>query len=121
MGDKKQIILPNSGIVKRIEKAQNGMSIINPKIVSNTVNKGIEVLGHLYDKYRNGKYTRPIYEFFNGKDADLSQEEYFAKYGYRKPYQGLGLIELINNVGAASKVINGVGKIIDLNKITKAN
>ena len=63
MGDKKQRILPNSGIVKRIEKAQNGMSVINPQIVANTVNKGLEVLDNLYDKYRTGKYTRPIYEF----------------------------------------------------------
>ena len=121
MGDKKQRILPNSGIVKRIEKAQNGMSVINPKIVANAVNKGIEVLGNLYDKYRKGKYTRPIYEFFNGEDADLSQEEYFAKHGYAKPYQGLGAAGFIDNIGAASKVINGAGKIIDLNKITKAN
>ena len=61
MGNEKQRILPNSGIVKRIEKAQNGMSVINPKIVANAVNKGIEVLGNLYDEYRKGKYTRPIY------------------------------------------------------------
>lgn len=113
--------MKESGIVKRVEKARNGMSVINPQIVSSAVSKSLEVLGNLYDKYRTGKYTRPIYEFFNGKDADLSQEEYIAKHGYGKPYQGLGAVGLIGNIETPAKIINGAGKIIDLNKISKSN
>ena len=61
MGDKKQRILPNSGIVKRIEKAQNGMSVINPQIVANTVGKNLKVLDNLYNRSKPQVSSTYIY------------------------------------------------------------
>lgn len=40
----------NSSIVKRIEKTQNKIGVINPQIVTNTVSKSLKVLDSLYNR-----------------------------------------------------------------------
>ena len=72
MGDKKQRILPSSGIVKRIEKDQNGMSIIDPQIVTNIVSKNLKVLDNLYNRSKpqvssTYMYNPVINNIFAGK------------------------------------------------------
>lgn len=52
----------NSGIVKRIEKAQNKTNVINPQIVANTISKSLKILDNLYNRYKSQTSSTYVYK-----------------------------------------------------------
>lgn len=65
-----------------------------------------------YVKFGRGVY-HAVGDFLNGKDWDLSNEEYMAKYGYGKPVGGMGTL-----AGQANPA--GVAKLAKLGEALKA-
>lgn len=52
----------NSGIVKRIEKAQNKTNTITPQIVANTISKNLKILDNLYNRYKSQISNTYVYK-----------------------------------------------------------
>lgn len=73
--------------------------------------KGQNGFLNTWQKAYSSKFGKGLRDFMFGKDRDLSDEEYFNKYGYNKPIGGLGpLVEMttIGPVGDFSGVSNVV-------------
>ena len=69
-----------------ILKAQLGApSVLNPEVVKIGI-----------DKTKNSGVGKFIRDLLNGKDSDLTKEEYFNKHGYNKPIGSIGVIGLVN-------------------------
>lgn len=52
----------NSGIVKRIEKAQNKTNMIDPQIVTNTISKSLKILDNLHNRYKSQTSSTYVYK-----------------------------------------------------------
>ena len=52
----------NSGIIKRIEKAQNKTNVIDPQIVTNTISKSLKILDNLYNRYKSQISNTYVYK-----------------------------------------------------------
>ena len=54
--------------------------------------KGQNGFLNTWQKAYNSKFGKGLRDFMFGKDSDLSDEEYFEKYGYNKPVGGIGIL-----------------------------
>lgn len=52
----------NSGIVKRIEKAQNKTNMIDSQIVANTISKSLKILDNLHNRYKSQTSSTYVYK-----------------------------------------------------------
>lgn len=57
--------------------------------------KGQNGFLNMWQKAYNSKFGKGVRDFMFGKDRDLSDEEYFNKYGYNKPIGGIGVVGLL--------------------------
>ena len=78
------------------------------KKISNPPETYVDGYGTTREMYEPGiiRLARKVYNsagnFLNGKDNNLSDEEYIAKYGYAKPTASAGILDLLSPESAAN-------------------
>ena len=73
--------------------ADNSESIdITDLARSGGIIKGQNGFLNTWQKAYNSKFGKGLRDFMFGKDRDLTDEEYFEKYGYNKPVGGIGIL-----------------------------